>query len=83
MAGHMSLDPSHVELWLFGQLGLGVIYLVKELWKIHRDQSHKNTEDIGKLKLRDVKREQDLNAAWERIRMLEGKRRSEQQSSDS
>lgn len=79
----MALDPGHVEFWLFGQLGLGVIYLIKELWKIHRDQSHKNTEDIGQLKVKLAKYDRDLNAAWERIRMLEGRRRSEPQNSDS
>ncbi len=67
----MAVDPSHVEVWLYGQLGLGIVYIIKELWRISKDQSHKNTEDIGKLMIQQAKSQQDLNAAWERVRMLE------------
>lgn len=67
----MAIDPGDLKTWLFGQLALGLVYLVKELWRIYRDQSHKNTEDIGKIKVQNAKQSQDLNAAWERIRMLE------------
>ena len=67
----MAIDPGDLKTWLFGQLALGLIYVVKELWRIYRDQSHKNTEDIGKIKVQAAKQAQDLNAAWERIRMIE------------
>lgn len=65
------MAPNELKTWLYSQLGLFAIYLAKELWKLMKDQSHKNTEDIGKLKIKDAKHDKDLTAAWERIRMIE------------
>lgn len=67
----MSVAPEHVEIWLFGQLGLGVVYLVKELWRIYTDQGHEHASAIGTLKIQQAQDRKDLDSAWERIRMLE------------
>lgn len=67
----MAVNPEDVKIWLFGQLALGGVYLLKELWRIYRDQSHKNTDAIGVLREKRAEDRQDLDAAWDRIRMLE------------
>ncbi len=72
----MSLDPHSVEIWLFSQLGLFAVYLVKELWRIFRDQGKQNSEDIGAMKLKLAKAEADLNAVFEKVRTLESSLRS-------
>jgi len=67
----MSLDPRSVELWLFSQLGLFFIWLLKEFFRIFRDQSRKNSTDIGALLTKTAKLESDMNALWQRQRLLE------------
>lgn len=67
----MAIDAHSVETYLLGQLVLFGVWLAKELWRIYRDQSRKNSEDIGAIKIQQAKIQQDMNAAWERIRLLE------------
>ena len=67
----MAIDPKHVAFWLFSQIGLGVIYLIKEFWKIFRDQGAKNSADIGAMMLQMEKSKADLNALFEKVRALE------------
>lgn len=79
----MSVEPQHIETWLYGQLALGIVYIVKEFFRISRDQSHKNTEDIGTIKINLAEQKKDLDSAWERIRMIERSARSVSRNSDS
>ncbi len=79
----MAVDPKSIEIWLFSQLGLFAVYLIKELWRIYRDQSRNNSEDIGALKLKMTKVEADLNAVFEKVRTLEGSQRYGARNSDT
>lgn len=67
----MTLDATHVEYWLLGQLVLGVAFIIKEIWRIGRDQSHKNAEDINLLKVGWAENRKDIDSLWERLRMME------------